>query len=668
MDNSFVVQNESYDFILDTNNQIVEVEAGEIAVPLYHMQKYDLEIDDTILVKIDGYEKTFTISAFTRDSLMNPSITNAKRFVVNENDWEELNQNIGEIEYMITFQVYDTDQASELQSLYQEAGLPQKGSIMTYILVQLINAMSDGITAAVIILIAVLFIAISLLCLRFTLISTIEEDYREIGVMKALGISDKMIRTLYSTKYQLLAGAACVIGFIVSIFSKNLFLANITLYMGKAKTTIWSTLLPVAGVILIFLVITMFTRIILRKFKHISVIEAIQSTVSLKDSFGSKFLTLTKSFIPNINIFLGIKDVVGRIKVYALLCFVFMICTFIMIVPINLSNTLHSPSFVSYMGVGNCDLRIDLQYTNDIQTRYEEMNTYLSNDQDVETYTFLFTTNFKVLNNDGAYESMSIEIGDFSVFPITFSSGQAPVNEKEIALSVMNAEEINKKIGDTITIHNDEKEQVLTVCGIYQDVTKGGKTAKAVFDFNMSEVTWFTVNLNVKDGVDLDQKIDRYADTFDQAKITDIDEYVYQTLGNILDQLKIVEVAASILSIIIAILITVLFFKMLITKELQQIKIMYSLGFTSGHIKLQYITKAIIVLLIGIILGMLASHYLGGILAGLLVSGISNMKLISNPVISYLLCPLGLAAAVIVSILISSLTINKLGKLSTIAE
>ena len=41
---------------------------------------------------------------------------------------------------------------------------------------------------AVILLISLLVVAIAFMCIRFTLLTKIEEDYREIGVMKAIGL------------------------------------------------------------------------------------------------------------------------------------------------------------------------------------------------------------------------------------------------------------------------------------------------------------------------------------------------------------------------------------------------------------------------------------------------------------------------------------------------
>ncbi len=52
----------------------------------------------------------------------------------------------------------------------------------------------DMLMAALLILIGICLILIALLVLRFTLVFTLEEDYREIGIMKATGFRDFQIK------------------------------------------------------------------------------------------------------------------------------------------------------------------------------------------------------------------------------------------------------------------------------------------------------------------------------------------------------------------------------------------------------------------------------------------------------------------------------------------
>lgn len=55
----------------------------------------------------------------------------------------------------------------------------------------------DMIMAGLLILIGICLILIALLVLRFTLVFTIEEEYREIGIMKAIGLKSFAIKKPY---------------------------------------------------------------------------------------------------------------------------------------------------------------------------------------------------------------------------------------------------------------------------------------------------------------------------------------------------------------------------------------------------------------------------------------------------------------------------------------
>lgn len=663
MENSFVKQNQQFDYLLDTDSKKLELVDGEIAVPIYHMQKYGLHIGDNVRIVDGDFQKDFTIAAFLRDSLMNPSMINSKRFMVSEGDWEILNQQTGEIEYMIEFQLHDTSRLHELETLYQDSHLPGKGTAMGYSLVKVINGMSDGIAASVIILIAILLILIATLCLRFTMLTTIEEDYREIGVMKAIGIANGDIRKLYMIKYVVMAAIACILGYLLSLLIGSVFTANITLYMGASKQSIWNTLLPMLGAGIVFGSIVIFCRIVLRRFRRITALEALRSGVISGTQKHVGRTTLSRTHIGDVNIFLGVKEVLGHFSVYGLLCFVFALSTFLMIVPLNFLNTLESPGFVTYMGAGQCDLRVDLQQTQDISTRFAETEEYLKKDTDVQKYSPLYTSSFKAQNTMGDYDNLKVEIGDFSIFPLEYAEGAAPQSENEIALSAMNAEEFQKKPGDSMTLIVGNEERELTVCGIYQDVTNGGKTAKAMIPFEMDQVIWFTINIDLKQGISLEEKQQEYSGHFQPAKVTDVNEYVYQTLGGIIDQLRLVAKFAFFLAISISSLITAMFFKMLIAKEAGQIAIMKSLGFTLKDIGKQYLTRTLLTLTAGVVLGVWSASFLGEKLAGLILSGISDMQFVIHPLSVYFLCPMALIAAVTAAIILTNRTIGNISVL-----
>ena len=73
-----------------------------------------------------------------------------------------------------------------------------------------------AIVAFIIVILSVCLMIVSFVILKFSIGFSIQDDFREIGVMKAIGIRNLKIRTLYLTKYTALAAAGAVIGLIIS--------------------------------------------------------------------------------------------------------------------------------------------------------------------------------------------------------------------------------------------------------------------------------------------------------------------------------------------------------------------------------------------------------------------------------------------------------------------
>ncbi|WP_249435682.1 ABC transporter permease [Paenibacillus sp. Marseille-Q4541] len=648
MDIGFVRQNRSFDLLLNLNNQLIQVSPGEIALPIYYMQQKNLKLGDPVLIKTDRFMKQFKIVDFVRDVQMNPAIVSSKRFVVNDTDFSFLRDRTGEIEYLIEFLLTDLSKLNEFSSSYHSSNLPNKGPTIDYSLFKLLNALTDGIIAVVIILVSFLLMIIAILCLRFTIIATMEEDYREIGVMKAIGISNNNIKRIYLAKYIVLAALASACGYVISLIVMRSFTTNISLYLGTVSKGWLPYLIPILAVCFIFGIVVFFCRVMLRRLHGISAVESLRMGASLKSATRLGRIQLSKRKFLNVNVFLGIKDVFGRFSLFVLLFFVYATNVFIIILPLGLLHTLQLPSFITYMGVGQSDIRIDLPQSASTQQRFEQLTKVIKKDPDIEKFSPLITSRFKVLDNEGMWKSVNVETGDFTIFPLSYINGSAPNEEDEIALSVLLAKDLSKKSKDSLVLQKDGEKIQMKISGIYQDITNGGRTAKARLSYDPNHVLWYVAAIDVKSSVSLQEKIDQYTNAFYPAKITHLKSYLSQTLGNTISQLKLVTILAIVISLSILVLITTLFIKMLLMKDASQMAAMRSLGFTLRDIQAQYLIKMLLVGGMGVIFGTLGAVTMGQSFVQVIGSfmGASQIHLVFSPVATYVLYPLGFIAIV----------------------
>lgn len=114
----------------------------------------------------------------------------------------------------------------------------------------------DMIVAFTMLVLSICLILVSFVVLKFSITFTISEEFREIGVMKAIGISSFKIRSLYLAKYLMLAVAGAVVGLLLSIPFSNLLLRSVSNNIVLEADNHFG--LSVLGAVLVIVVILLF--------------------------------------------------------------------------------------------------------------------------------------------------------------------------------------------------------------------------------------------------------------------------------------------------------------------------------------------------------------------------------------------------------------------------
>ncbi|MGE6630605.1 FtsX-like permease family protein [Bacillus sp. NPDC077027] len=610
MDHLFVKQNRFFDFLLNDQNKKLTLAKGEIAVPIYFQQQYGLRVGEKVDIQSGNTIFSYEIKAFLRDAQMNPSLVSSKRFLLHDEDWAALGNAFDQREYLIEFLLKHPDQADTFQTIYQSSQMPQQGPAVTFSLLSMLNALTDGIVIAILLLVCLLLISIAGLCLRLAITAAVEEDYRDIGILKVLGIPLSQIKQLYLGKYAVLTCIGCIGGYLLSLLLGERFLANIHLYMGKAPS-ISQHLIPFFIALMTALIVIVFGYLMLRQFRKVSAAGALRAgalSVNQKRQIPFK---LHRSVILPINTWFGIKDVFTRFRMYAIATFILVLCTFLMLVPIQLWHTLKSPEFITYLGSGKSDLRIDLRQAEGLEKQAKMIQKYIIKDSDLERFAVYQTQAIQAQTKEKTLETLYLETGNFSLFPLTYLQGNAPKSANEIALSALSATSLDKTINDELVLASNGLQKKLRVTGIYQDVTNGGKTAKALTSPFQANPIWLTVHIEFKQTVHLSEKKLTYEAALSPIKVTDMNAYIDQTIGSTADQVKQIAIGSAIAAFSTASLILMMFLHMLRAKDVSRINLLRTLGFSQRDIITQYMTSLILVLFIGIFLGSIAAETVG---------------------------------------------------------
>lgn len=583
-DNGLSVQSGRFDFLLGMDGDLPAVLPGQVYVPVCYRAQYGLTAGD----RMEIGSQALIVAGFLRDAQMNSMMASSKRFLVSGEDYEML-AGQGQEEYLIEFLLEDGADLNAFQSAYTAQGLPANGPAITRPLIRMVNALSEGTMIFVIFLVSIMVLLISLLCIHFILSLQMERDRREVGMLKALGIGRREIRRIYFAKYLLFSACGVLLGLAAAAAVRQPLVRQLQELYGAADNGVQAGIAALLAALLTEGIILLSVRRTLKKTDQLSALDAL-------------FPAQRK----------------GRARTqYLLIGVVTAACAFFMLVPENLYNTLSSPSFVTYMGIGSGEIRIDVRQRPDIGRASAQIAAALERDAQVEKYAVLQTGSYPAVLPDGSIVNLTTEMGDHLVFPVSYAAGAPPAGDNEIALSSLNAEELGLSVGGTLHLLVDGAENVYHVCGVYADITNGGKTAKITGGAHHVPVIWSVLYVSLEDSADRGQWMERYRAM--GADVTDVADYVRDTYAQTLAQIGLASRAAAGIAVLVIAVVLSLFLRLIVERDRYAVSLHKALGFTGGELERSYFGRGLLPAALGVAAGLALGNLLGEALCGMIL-------------------------------------------------
>lgn len=673
LDIGLVKQNESKDLLLNSKHEKVIIEEGKLGIPVLLKEMYGMNLGERVILRNNNITKEFIIQEFILDSQMNSPMCSSTRILLSDKDFDSLLGRMGENEYLIEAYFSDAKKASDFQTAYETAGLPKNGQAVTYTIIFLLSALTDIVTVFVLLFVSVLLIIVAFICVKFTILAALEENMGEIGTMKAIGFRFVDIRNLYLLKYRVLAVAGVVAGYALALSFSGVFTKHITTTFGDVSISGMTVVYSIIVVCLVFLFISFYCTKVLKKIKKVTVVDALITGNGFGKEKGGIKDGFYRSKRLSVNWLIGLREVVYKFKNWSIVFAIVLITVLMILIPVNLLSTFESPKFITYMGSSLEDIRIEVENGKALETGYVKTKQLLTEDRDVANFYEDRRVRVHTVNTENKLVNLHIDCGAHSGNGLQYLSGKAPKKNNEIALSYLNANESGKDTGDKIVLFLKEQEQTFIVCGIYQDVTSGGYTAKSHYGFNGEAAEKYSFSVNLRDKKEVKIKADEWARILGAGISVDpMEEFIDQTLGGVVKQLKSIVFVIFIIGSCLAILITVLFLKLRLAKDLSEIAVLRAIGFSEADIKRQYMIKVGCVSITGIAVGMILTGVLGGRIVNAALAfaglGITKVELVIHPVIFYILCPLFLMGLILLATCSVTRTIRKYNIISIINE
>ncbi len=667
-----LVQPRKYGRIFDEDGNLIELDQGEIAIPLIDKNPNNLKIGDRLSVKIGAAEKEFTISYFTKDAISGTSYMGFKRFLISEEDYAQLEEEEGvslNIWYMISTDHTEGFQkslkAQNFNMIFSFSGSTVKLCYTTEMSI-----------AGILLIVSACLILISFFVLRFTIIFTIQEDYKDIGVMKAIGIRSAGIKSVYLIKYLGLAIAGSAIGFIASFPFAALLInqVNTNLLM---EDTGQNPLINIGCSILVVILVVCFCYTSMKRLDRYSAIEAIRNGSTGERFQGNSAIKLKKCRRLSAPVFIALNDILASVRKYAVMMLTFCIGMMLIIIPVNSMNTLKDENMITLFGNLKSDFYISQVFDFNIMFEggkdkaldiMDEMGKEMEQAGiPAKLYVEIYT-NLNMHGNDreDVYPTVTMQNLNGSRTDYNYYEGSHPVLENEIALAEVLADEMKVGIGDTVyaMVEGEEKEFILT--GIFQSMSNQGRLARLnnIIDINYKNLT----GVGYLQGDLTDSGTDRKAaeeilsGLYPDNEVKNADQFVSVSLGSIVDQINSFKNLVIILVFCIDGLVTVLMMKTFVTKDTVEIAMLKSIGFRNKALRSIHIVRIGVIQVISIGLGILLSILLDDHTIGYVFKfmGAKHVALTIIPLEVYVLYPALMLAVPLAVTWISSFMVGRI--------
>ena len=663
-------------YFLDDESILKSVPKGEIYATRFIAESMGLKAGDKITVEIEGVSREFTFAGSFRDAVCGTELIGIKRFIMNGEEFDEYmsdetmkNMYGGKFLYIHTANLDKT--LSQIADISDSVTFASDTDTLGQ--AYIFNMIIMGLILAV----SLILIIISFAVLRFTIAFTLSEEFREIGVMKAIGIRNIKIRGLYLTKYFAISVVGAALGLILSYpFGKMLISYSSESIIIDISN---NGFVNIACAVLTTAVILLFCLGCTGRVSKMSPIDAVRNGQTGERFRKKGVMSLGKSRL-GTTAFLAANDIVSSPKRYAVIILTFFLCMSLLIMLSNVTASLKSGKLLKYFGNADCHAVADIGdeavkfMTVDghekVEKYLEDMEQSLAeNGMPAECMTeyYLYT-----MIRYGEQESKTaiLQGTGTTMDMYEYLEGTPPQNSDEIAMTTLLAKKLGAEIGDTVTLSYPTGETAeFIITALYQAMVNQGISVRVHTDCDINYIAAsgspgtqirFTDDPDDKEVLSRIEKIEELYPKFSSVKTAG--ETVKDTTG-VGDAIDAVKKMSAVLTVILAALITVLMARSFIAKEQAEIALMKAIGIRNAKIYGQYTLRFIIAVAAAVLL----AELLGMPLTKLCfdpVFGTMGLEMgveyMQNPVEIYAVFPVIVLSATAVSAFLTSLYTKKI--------
>lgn len=621
-----------------------EIVQGQVYVTPSLVSMMNVQVGQKIEFPIarNGVNLSLTVAGFYEDPFMGSSMIGMKGFLISEEDYNDIIWTIGETKIdalarsgamlHIFAKEESTLTAAELNSvLSANTELPMytefihsKNAISEFMLI-LQNAFGGLFLAF-----ALVLLCIAMVVLGHSISAVIEQEYRNMGILKTVGMTAKKLAGIHLVQYLAVILSGMLSGILLSIpLGSLLSYATVTTsgILVPNRLPVGICLLCFAGMAVLLMG---FILMKLRKISSITPMKAIRGEteggtlqIAVRNPIHGKYLKIN----------LALRQLLAGRRMYVSAGIVAILLVFFA------SLVGRMDSWLGQDGKGMMDAFNPADHDIGVQTlgnlTAKEAEDLILSYTDI-TDSYLLAMPDVLVNGVNITANVISEPERFHMI-----RGDTGTGNDKIVLTESTAQDLGVSIGDTVSVRGDQGVGEFSVSGIYQCANDMGK------NIGMSREGYLTIG---QDDTHLWCYHYFLADTSVKQEITErlektyggdvhIHENSWPGLFGIIQAMQILVFFMYGIVVFFVLIVTIMTAGKILTTEQKDMGIFKSLGFSSAQLRVTFALRFALTAMIGAVIGtILAAIFTDPFVSSVMkLAGISNF--VSAPNLGVLLRP-----------------------------
>ena len=646
----------------DKNNHIIEsVDKGCFYASASFLQDIDIKEGDEVELDVGESHLTLKFMGRFKGALFHSGNSYPPYLIMNSADYDYLDKdeathimNCGQL----CVNTSDVDEIRELVKNYSGVLVNTREECKSIYLY-------DMFSAYILMLISIVLMFTAFVVLRFTIGFTVSEEFREIGVMKAVGIDNGSIRSLYIVKYLVITVVGTLIGYFCSVPLGDMMMKTVSenMVLGSGNGTLMGLLSSAVVVIIVLL----FCYGCTRRVNKLSPIDAVRNGQTGERFRRKSLLHLGRVKLPQA-VFFPVNDVISSPKQFSIVIVVFTFCILLMTIMSNFALTFKSEKLLRFLDVASSEAHImDSEIFGAV---LEDQSTHKQIIADTEKLladngmpgkcTMIVGGQFEVSHKDKTAKLTFGVIKGETNDTLYVDKGSAPQKTDEIAVTAGTLDDLGAEIGDRVTAVINDIEYGFIITGtcssfvtqafLYKDFDLGHLRA--------SNVRGVQIHFDGSpDKEQINQNIEKLKNLLKTDKVYSTPDFVNNLTG-MSDTLNAIKQMMMVITVVVTALIVILMERSFISKEKSEIALMKAVGIPDSSIVAQHTLRFVIVSVIACIVSSAVLMPISSAMmnwAGNMVGDVSDLKCDFDPLEIFVICPAILIGVTVIGSFLTAL-------------